>query len=288
MDAAGAWPVRVAWAALPFTVGPALDGALGATSRSLQLVVSIGAWLVWAGVLGCVLVPRAVTLTAVRVVAPGTVAVAGWSALRGDVSPADVVGLSWTLAVVVVAFLPATGEVFVDGSSYGDERRLPLRVPFPLLAGPLPLAWLLVAAGVAAGPLLLAGEQWLPGAAALVVGVPLGVASVRRLHQLSRRWAVLVPAGLVLHDPMTLADPQLFPRRLVERLGPAPGDTDAVDLTQRALGLALQLDLVEPVKIVLVHPRADTETVTNDRLLFTPTRPGRLLTIAAERRMAVG
>ncbi len=32
------------------------------------------------------------------------------------------------------------------------------------------------------------------------------------LHRLSLRWAVLVPAGFVVVDPMTLADPVLFPR----------------------------------------------------------------------------
>ena len=34
-----------------------------------------------------------------------------------------------------------SGEAFVDGSSYGDERRMPLRPPVAVLAGPVPLAW---------------------------------------------------------------------------------------------------------------------------------------------------
>ena len=106
---------------------------------------------------------------------------------------------------------------------------------------------------------------------------------MRALHGLARRWVVFVPAGLVLHDPHALVEPVLFPRRSIRRLGPAPADAGAGrrDLTQGALGLALELELAEPVAI---SPRRADRTVQVEsvgRLLFTPTRPGALLGEAA-------
>ena len=88
------------------------------------------------------------------------------------------------------------------------------------------------------------GSGW-PVRLLAVVGVPAAAIASRALHGLARRWVVFVPAGLVLHDLHAMVDPVLFPRSSIRRLGPAPTDPgDAVDLTQRALGLALELELV--------------------------------------------
>ena len=108
-------------------------------------------------------------------------------------------------------FVPTTGDVLLNGSSYGHERRLPLRVPGPVLLGPLVLAWAAIVAPLVAGPLLLAARAWIAGAAVLVLGLPLAAVGVRSLHGLARRWLVLVPAGLVLHDHQALVEPVLFP-----------------------------------------------------------------------------
>jgi hypothetical protein len=165
-------------------------------------------------------------------------------------------------------------------------------VPGPLLLGPLPLAWLAAVAGPVAGPLLLAAEAWVPGALVLLAGLPLAAVSIRALHGLARRWVVFVPAGMVLHDLASLADPVLFRRTDVARLGPAPADAadGALDLTQRSLGLALQLEAREPAEIAPRSPgrRAELEVVPVSRLLFTPTRPGAVLAEAARRRIPVG
>ena len=120
----------------------------------------------------------------------------------------------------------------------------------PLVLGPVPLAWLAAVVAPVAGALLLAAEQWLAGAAVLAVGLPLAAVAVRALHGLTRRWVVFVPAGFVLHDHHALVEPVLFPRRSIRRLGPAPADPgpDTTDLTQGALGLALELELADPVR----------------------------------------
>ncbi len=124
----------------------------------------------------------------------------------------------------------------------------------------------------------------------LVVGLPIAAVAVRALHGLARRWVVLVPAGLVLHDHQALVEPVLFPRRSIRRLGPAPTDevAGALDLTQRALGLALELDLAEPVTVSPRRPDRTVQVEAVERVLFTPTRPGALLREAAARRIPVG
>jgi hypothetical protein len=279
--------VRAAWLALPLVVGPVLGDALAGTSRPVQVVASLGLWSVWAGVLVATLVPRSVSLTVLRIAAPAATAavVIASAADEGDTAW-RVIALTWTVVTVAVAFAPEVGEAFVDGSSYGDERRLPLRVPGPLMAGPVEVVWALVAAGVATGPLLLAARQWVVGAVALAVGLPAAWWGVRTLHTLSRRWVVLVPAGLVLHDPLAVVDPVLVRRASVRSFGPAPADTDALDLTRGALGLALELRLAEPVPLLVVRGRGASESVSTDHLLVTPARPGALLVEARRRRLA--
>lgn len=289
---AAPWPFRVLWLVLPVLAGPAIADALGDRSRSVQVVASVMAWSGWGAALAASLVPRTVTLTVVRALAPGAVVLCAWAALASD-------ELAWGLAGVVVAVLaavaalaPATADAFVDGSSYGDERRVALRVPVAMAVGPVPIAWALAAAGLVAGPLLLAAEQWVLGGIALVVGVPIVVAVALRLHLLSRRWLVFVPAGVVVHDPVAMAEPVLLQRHLLRRIGPADADAagrdGALDLTGGALGLALELRTAEPFAVGLRKGRETIETSGVPAVLVTPGRPATTLEIAAERKLPVG
>jgi hypothetical protein len=278
----------VAWVLLPLLAGPALASAFDDASRPVQLVSSVLLWAGWLAGLVATLVPRTVTLTAIRILAPAAVAVVCWAAVAGDAGAGWVVAaLLSVLAAAGLAFFPTTGRLFVDGSSYGDEARFPLRVPAPLLAGPVPVAWLAVAGGGVAGPLLLAAKQWVLGVGAVAVGFAAAWWGARVLHVLSRRWAVLVPAGLVLHDQLALAEPILLRREEVRSLGPAPADTTGLDLTRGALGLALELSLLAPVDLTVVaeRPGAPRETTKATHLLFTPTQPGALLTKARTHRL---
>jgi hypothetical protein len=284
------WPVRASWALLPLFMGPALGNALGEHSLQVARTGAVLAWGTWVAVLVAVLLPTTASLTALRITAPAALGVANWAALTGEPEVTDALAVAAAAVAVVTAFSPLTGQVFANGSSYGDEVRLPLRIPTPLVLGPVPLAWVAAVAAPIAGPLLLAAEQWIAGLVVLTAGLPVAILAVRALHGLARRWVVFVPAGLVLHDQHALAEPVLFPRRSIRRLGPAPADapSSALDLTQRALGLALELELAEPV--VLAPRRADKtlQVESVERLLFTPTRPGALLAEATARRLPVG
>ncbi len=288
MGSLGAWPARVTWFVVPVLLGPAVGGALDSASRPVQLVVSIGLWAGWAVVLVATLVPSTVSLTALRVAAPAAVVAAVAAIVADGPSTATVMGLVGALVAALAAFWPGTGEAFVAGSSYGDERRMPLRVPGPLLAGPLVLAWAVAAAGVAAGPLLLAARQWLVGALALAIGLPAAAVAVRSLHTLARRWLVFVPSGVVVHDPLALAEPVLLRRADVRSFGPAPADTTALDLTRGALGLALEVTVAPPVSLVLAAGGGGgvSEATTAAALLISPTRPGAALVEARRRRLA--
>ena len=168
--------------------------------------------------------------------------VAGWP---------DVAALASTTAAAVLAFTPAVGEHFVNGSSYGAERRFPLRPPGVVLLGTRRGrrgSWSSRAS--LAGPLLLAAGQWVLGGVLVVVGWPLALMGTRSLHRLAQRWLVFVPAGMALVDPLTLADSISMPRGITASIGPAPADTEAYDLSGGALGLALEVRFEEPRVVV--------------------------------------
>jgi hypothetical protein len=280
-----AWPIRVVWAVQPLLLGPALGDALDDAGRGVQAVASVGAWLVWLAVLVATLVPTTVSLTALRLAAPGAAVAAVVAVAVVGVETWTMVGLAAALAAAIVALAPETAEVFVDGSSYGPETRMPLKVPVALLAGPVEIAWLAAAGGICAGPLLLATRRWVLGGVALAVGVPLAWWGVRSLHTLARRWLVFVPAGMVIHDPLALVDPVLLRRGSVRSFGPAPADTDAVDLTAGAAGLALEARLDDPVSLLPVTARRTLSELKDVRaVLVTPSRPGRVLAEARRRQ----
>lgn len=276
------WLVRGLWAGLPFTTGPALADALDSASRPVQLVASTLLWLGWAVGMVAAFAPHPLALTALRVVAPAAVVAALAVALADHPSALAVV---WAAVACAWAFAPAIGAACVNGPAYPNERRFLLRPPGPLLAGPLPLAWALSVAGIAAGPLLLAARQWVLGGVLLLAGWPLAYLLLKSIHNLSRRWAVFVPAGIVLHDPVVLFDPTLFRRQDITAIRPSTS-SDPYDLSQRAPGLALEIQLDESTTITLLKPgKREGVAIHATGLRFTPTRPGAVLEEARRRRL---
>lgn len=281
--------LRAVWLALPLAVGPALAAALDERLDTLRTVATVMAWGGWVVVLIATLVARASSLTVIRVGAPGALALAMWAAgpgsgsvdlLRGTVA----VGVAG--AAVALALAPLVGDAFVTGSAYGTERRFALRCP-PMLAALAIVTWTVVAVGAVAGPLLLASEMWVAGAAALVVGAGVAAAGIRSLHQLARRWLVFVPSGLVVHDPVARPDAVMAPRPLIESLGPAPSGGDALDLSLGATGLSLVLATSEALPVTVRRGRRDMGTEAATHVSFTPNRPGAVLAEAQARRIPV-
>ena len=270
--------LRLLWLSLPVTVGAAVEDALGDLSTPVGWVVAVESWAVWATGLLALLVPRVLSLTVLRVAVPAVGVVAALTAIRGEGSGLDLLAVAVAAVTAVVAAWPTVGADLVDGSSYGPERRLPLRLPPALALGPAPLAVAVVLAGIAAGPLLLAARQWLAGAVVTVVGGALALLGLRSLHALSRRFLVFVPGGVVVHDPLTLTDPVLLAKAALASVGPAPIDTDADDLTMGAGGLVMELRLQQPADLVRRRPgRAPDVSITTAAVLVAPTRTAAFL-----------
>lgn len=283
-DRVWAWTVRAWWAVLPFAAGPVLADGLHDTSTAWRSTASLGLWALWAVVLVGSLLARPATLVLVRLAVPSTVGALVWAWI-GDSEGGDVALITAiTGAAAAISLSARFGQVFVNGISYGDEVRLLLRPPAALLLGPLPLAAAATVGGAVSGPLLLAAERWALGAAVTAVGGALAAFGARSLHSLARRWLVFVPAGVLLHDHMAVQDPVLLRKRVVADFGPAKRNSEALDLTQGAPGLILELAANQP--ITLTPPkrrRGRAADIQADAILIAPSRPGQAVALARHR-----
>lgn len=283
------WAFRAVWASLPFAAAPALAQVFSDASRAVQLVGSAGLWLGWIVVLTASLVPTTISLTVVRLVSPGAVVAAFVSSTRRASSIAIVSAVLVAIVAVSLAYSAEFGGVFVQGSAYGDETRFLLRPPGPLVVGPLPLGWALAATAIISGPLLLAARSYVLGAAVTAFGVALTWIFGRRCHRLARRFLVLVPVGIVVHDHLVLSDTSMFRKSDVASVGLALDKTEAADLTGKALGNAVEIALKDFDTVVLAGtPKKPGGTALHVlSVLVSPSRPGRVLTEAARRGHAV-
>jgi hypothetical protein len=289
LERLGPWPLRVLWLTLPLTAGSTFAAALDDTSATFRNAVAVGLWALWALTLVAMLVPLPATLTASRVLVPAALAADVWALITIDLRAIDAAGAAVAALAAMAVLLATTGDAFVDGASYGSERRFGLRSPAALVLGPLELAWAVAVVGGAGGPLLLALEQWAAGAAAIAVGWPLAAIAVRAMHGLHRRWLVFVPAGVVVHDLLVLNDPILVPRRAISGLGPTapPQRSRSPGEPPPSFGLALRLALEEPL-VVSVRGESIAELRQLEQVVVIPARPGAVLREARERRIAIG
>ena len=287
------WAPALVWLSLPLTAGTSFAHALDSRSIAVTLTAAIGLWSLWLVGLVAALVPSSVSLTIIRVLMPASVAAAAWSALAvasgTDFAASTALGVTTLCAVLSLS--AAVGYTFINGSSYGDERRLPLRPPAPVVFGPLELVWAAMVASAFAGPMLLAAKQWIPGSIVTVLAVGLVVGGSRALHQLSKRWLVFVPAGMVLVDRTALLDALLMQRHLVASIGLAAEDSAAADLSAGAVGLQIEVRLTTTDSIIPTPARRDRrkmiEPVDVDAVRFTPSRPAWVLDEARSRRITV-
>lgn len=278
------WILRAVWFLLPLTVGQSASDAVASADAAVPRVMTAGLWVLWAVVMIASMLPVPFTLTTIRIIAPGVVPLSIWTVVDSGGSALSIVALAHALATAVVASNALVGDRFVDGGSYGDERRMLLRPPVPVVLVVAPALWVMMVAALAAGPLLLAAERYAAGSLVTVAGAGLWFVGARALHQLARRWIVFVPTGFVLHDHMVLTEPVLFRRTAVERLGPAIDGTPARDLSNRAAGLLLECELTDPAPLGLRESAAVASLTDVRRFLFCPTRPGELLDEAERRR----
>ena len=285
-------PAIVIWVLVPFTTGELIGEALSQADDPFRTTVSVTAWASWVVVLVAIAVARPVTLTLSRLGAVGALAAALWASIEvGGRDDADgvliLLGIGTAVLAVFALHLPGVGDRFVDGISYGDEKRFLLRAPGPVLIVALGPSVAIVVIGIAAGPLLLADERWIAGAVVTILGWLAAWFPLNALHRLTNRFLVFVPNGLVVHDPSVIREPVLFVTREIAGLAPAAPDTIATDFTSNALGLALELRLAAAAQIPVVTGRTETEEQTVRSLLVAPSRPGAVVTTALERGLPI-
>lgn len=282
------WLLRAVWITLPLTAGAAASDAVADFADAPRIVAAVLLFVAWGSGAVALLAPHPVGLTLLRIVAPTFVVLAIVARAAGDTR--GLAGWGAITATALAAVLASTGALSraaANGIAYGDEDRFPLRVPTALFAGPVPVARAIAVAGVAGGPLLLADERIAAGIAALALGLPGAAVAARALHALSRRWLVVVPAGVVVVDPMTLAEPVLFVRRQVRALRPwradVPTPPGVVDLRLGAALGTMRIELLEDVELTQRRGRRTGVTVSARELLVAVVQPSRLLESAARR-----
>ena len=281
------WVLRIAALATGATV-PLLSDRIDALSSGAATLSSIALWATWAIVLLCILVPSAVSLTAMRLVAPAHLAITVILVVGALVDESDalsVLALVPTLVTTIVAMSADIGSNFVQSSAYGDEFRVPLlpSVPFVIV---LVVSWLIWVASLVVGALALTREAWVAGGILVAVGVILGVILPRRFHRFSRRWLVVVPAGFVLHDHVVLAETAMFRRDAIRSVVVTRRDSEVADLSGRGRGIGVAVELLDFDTVVLAAtPNQPGGSALHVKTWWVrPSRPGRVISAWSRRR----
>lgn len=282
------WFARGAWIAVAVVGGAAVESGVDSRSSAVRWTVAIGGWSVFAVVAVALLIPSVRSLTVARLGAPLAPVAAVVAAFAG--APGFDIALLAVPATVAVAaiFSAEVGRWMVQASAYGDEDRLPLRSPVPTGTAAV-VSWAIWAAAIIAGPLLLAARSWIVAVPVTIVAVAATVLVGPRWHKMSRRWLVLVPAGLVVHDPVVLADTLMVRTDQLLGLGLARSGTQAADLTGPASGYAVQVDTSETVSTVFAFTPQEPngKAIHMTGFLVAPTRPGEALRLAVARRLPI-
>ncbi len=285
------WLLRAVWATLPLTAGPAASEALDGWSAAPRVLAAAILWAAWAAGLLATFAPRPWGLTVARTVGPLLAAAALAVVADGVTGPAGAGALAATVVAAVLSGSPAFGVACANGAAYGDERRHPLKVPPPLFIGVLPAAVLVVGAGAVAGPLLLADRRWVAGALLTAAGWSAAATTAPMLHRLSKRWLVLVPAGLVVVDPLGLADPVLFPRERIRAVRPLRGPAapaGALDLRLGATRGSVAVELAEEASLLrAARLRVEARPFTTDTVVVAPVAAPAFLSRAGSRHIPV-
>jgi len=268
------WITRIAWliaALLPNSFSVDID-QLGSGAN---LALDVLSWTLWALVLVALWVPHPIALTAARMTSPLVVILVGARLGGTEWSPSAILSSLLAAVTCVFIFTADFGSEQAQAGAFGNERRFLLRLPAPL-ALPTVIGWLLFAVSVIGGPIAAASSNW-------QFAVPTSLFTIvvlwfvpQRLHQLSKRWLVRVPAGWVVHDAVLLADNILIRTHELQSMNIAPNTSEAFDLTGLTGGTPLEICLRDSMTVRLT-PFAARVTKTLDvihtkAILVAPTR----------------
>lgn len=283
------WTLRLLVIVLAAAMTVAIGHAADSRSSTAAPVGTIAWGAVTMALVVALVVPGPLALTVVRILAPATVPSAATALALGGGALWGTIAVVASVLTCVVGLSAEAAEALVQGSAYGREHRLPLRTP-ALLLMPMVLIWSVWCTVTLSAVLELAAGQWVVGATLAALAGALGWLLGQRLHRFSRRWLVVVPAGLVVHDSVTLGETLMVQRGNVAVAHLAPADTQAADLTGPAAGHALEIVLRDMELVVLAatpqEPKGKALHVQS--ILVAPSRPGRALNALAEGKIPVG
>lgn len=216
--------------------------ATDTSSTAVAWTAALWGWTGWTVVTVALLVPSPPSLTALRITAPLAVVAA--------IAARDPLAIVVSIVVVCATVRPRLADRMAQGGAYGRETRFSLRTPVPHMA-PAFVAWLLLAGPLVSGSLLLAARNVVAGAPMTLVGLVLCTRAPVRLHLLSRRWLVLVPAGIVVHDHLVLGETFMVRRSNVVSIDVVDAAGEAADLTGGTTGRRIILSLRRADKVIL-------------------------------------
>lgn len=226
------WVVAaLAWVGLGLTFAPALALAVAGDAAPLRIGAQVCFWALFLVGTVAVFVPRPSGLVALRL--------GGWLiAVAGIVlAAATDLPVVWrTLAClsgvydVVLQMTPGVGDRQMDGASYPGERRFGFRFPREAFGGivlavavPTVASVCLVAALATAG-----GVRVFVAVAAVLLGAA-SIPAIRQLVLLARRWLILAPRTMIVHDPYRLSQPFAIPYGHITDVAAVEGAHGAAD-----------------------------------------------------------
>ena len=275
------WITRATWTVVAL-LPKSFDTDFASLSAATNLTLEIQGWVLWAVVLIALWVPHPISLTASRMIAPlATFGIAaGLQSMEWE--PTKIVAALCAAITTLFVFTAEFGGDQVQAGVFGDERRFVLRMPTPL-ALPTLVGWLLFAAAVGLAPLIVSSAPWQIAIPVVVIAAIVTWFVPQRLHQLSKRWLVRVPAGWVVHDAVLLADNILIRTHELAAMRLAPSDTEALDISGLTQGTPIEVSLRDATTIRLT-PFAARVTRTLDvvhakAILVAPTRPLTLVSV---------
>ena len=268
---------------LPF-IGAGVGGLLDDRSTAVQMTGTTLAWAVWGTVLLASFISHPITLTVLRIGTPVIVSFMTFVLFNQGTSGghiiSEAISTAVSAAVLLLSFSAEIGSIYVQASAYGDEKRFALRPPVVLIA-PILLSALLAELSIIAFPLLVAARNWSLAAVSLAGLYASAKYLLPRIHLLSRRWLVFVPAGVVVHDEIVLSTNLMIRKQDLSQIQLAREDSAAADLSALTWGVPLEFSFNKPIDISLTSIGAKhlntISAIHAQSVLIATSRPGSVL-----------
>ena len=273
------WSIRILVGCMPF-VGAGVGALLETRSTAIQIVGTVLAWLIWGLIVLASFISHPISLTVLRMGTPVVASFLVFIAATDQGSTLQVINAAIGFAVLLISFSAEIGSIYVQASAYGDERRFLLRPPVAFVA-PVAISVVIVDFFIIATPMFFAARIWLAGVISLIGLAACIKFMAPRIHQLSRRWLVFVPAGFVVHDEIVLSINLMIKKHELVDIQLARDDTQAADLSALTWGVPLELSFNKTLDVSLTaigarHLKA-VSAIHATSIIIAPSRPGAVL-----------